>query len=97
MLEAKYDRAFARDVKRLAKKHISDKPLEEVMSLILQNTLEARDELIRRHGMHTLSGTWSGSQECHVCNAGDWLLVWTEFDGIAYFQRTGTHDEIFRK
>ena len=96
MLEAVYDPSFSRDLKKLAKKHVNDKPLEEVITLILQETLEAREELIRRHNMHTLSGAWAGSNECHVCNAGDWLLVWLEANGVAYFQRTGTHDEIFR-
>ncbi len=96
MLTAEYSRAFSRDLKRLAKKHIDDAPLEGVIALILENTIESRDELIRRHEMHTLSGAWDGSSECHVCNAGNWLLVWAVRDDIAYFQRTGTHDEIFR-
>lgn len=96
MLTAKYERAFARDLKRLAKKHVSDAPLEEVIALILENTAKSRKELVRRHNMHALGGAWSGSSECHVCNAGDWLLVWAESGGVAYFQRTGTHDEIFR-
>ena len=46
--------------------------------------------------MHTLSGKWSGSNECHVCNAGDWLLVWSVKGDLAVMQRTGTHDELFR-
>jgi hypothetical protein len=25
--------------------------------------------------MHKLSGKWEGSSECHVANAGDWLVV----------------------
>ena len=95
-LEGKFESAFARDLKKLAKKHVSDEPLEEAISLILENTPASRAELIRRHGMHTLSGAWAGSNECHVCNAGDWLLVWRETGGVAYFQRTGTHEEIFR-
>ena len=46
--------------------------------------------------MHRLAGQWAGSNECHVCNAGDWLLVWAVRDNLAVFQRTGTHREIFR-
>ena len=45
--------------------------------------------------MHTLKGAWRGSNECHVANAGDWLLVWRVHGGVAFLQRTGTHDEIF--
>lgn len=71
-------------------------PLHEVVELILQNDLESYQEFTRRHNAHVLTGRWSGSRECHVCNVGDWLLVWAVRDGLAVFQRTGTHDEIFR-
>lgn len=95
-LEAQYTSAFARDIKRLKKRHIDDAPLVEVIGLIIENTPETLDELRRRHNMHALTGKWSGSSECHVCNAGDWLLIWTTFDNIALIQRTGSHDELFR-
>ncbi len=96
MLGSQFAPIFLKDVKRLKKKHVDTGPLRSVISLILENTSASHEELIRRHNMHTLAGSWSGSLECHVCNAGDWLLVWTESDDVAYFQRTGTHDEIFR-
>ena len=96
-LEAQYTSAFSRDVKRLRKQHIDDAPLAEVIELIMENTPEAKSVLRHRHRMHTLSGKWSESSECHVCNAGDWLLIWTTFDNIALIQRTGSHDELFRK
>ena len=47
--------------------------------------------------MHKLKGEWKDSLECHVANVGDWLLVWCVRENKAYLQRTGTHDEIFRK
>ncbi len=96
MLAAKFDERFKRDLKRLDKKHVDDKPLEAVIALILENTPESISELKRRHNMHTLSGKWSGSNECHVCNAGDWLLIWSVKGDLAVMQRTGTHDELFR-
>ncbi len=46
--------------------------------------------------MHDLRGDWSGSRECHVANAGDWLVIWREGSGLAVFQRTGSHNELFR-
>lgn len=95
-LEAQFAPSFVRDVKRLAKKHIDDAPLAEVIDLIIANTKESREVLLQRHGMHRLMGQWAGSNECHVCNAGDWLLVWCTFDNVALMQRTGTHDDIFR-
>lgn len=87
---------FVRDAKHMARRR-DVRPLHDVIDLIAQNDLESRDELIRRHGMHRLAGRWSGSNECHVCNVGDWLLVWAVRDDVAVLQRTGTHDQIFGK
>ncbi len=95
-LKAQFTPTFKRDLKRLDKKHADDKPLAEVIDLIIENSPTSLEELRRRHRMHTLSGAWLGSSECHICNAGDWLLVWRVSQGIALLQRTGTHDEIFR-
>lgn len=86
---------FKRDYKRLQKKHFNLDLLDEVLFLIVQNTFESRAELRRHHNMHRLSGDWSGSDECHVANAGDWFVVWRTEGDAAIFQRTGSHDEIF--
>lgn len=96
MLEPEYAPSFARDYKRLKRKRFKLSELQEVVDLILENTRESTKELVRRHNMHDLKGAWEGSSECHVANAGDWLLVWRTTDELAIFQRTGTHDEIFR-
>lgn len=95
MLEPEYTPRFDRDIKRLRKKRVDTTPLRQVVRLILDNTAESIEELKRRHNMHTLSGEWRGSNECHVANAGDWLLIWCTTDELAIFQRTGTHDELF--
>lgn len=95
-LQAQFSPSFRRDLKRLDKKHIDDAPLAEVIDLIIENSPNSIAELKRHHRMHTLNGSWSGSNECHVCNAGDWLLVWRTTSDIALMQRTGTHNDIFR-
>lgn len=96
-LEAKYTATFARDLKRLARKRNRDvHELDEVIDLVLENTPEALEKLRRRHRMHTLTGAWAGHRECHVANMGDWLLIWSSDESFAYFERTGTHDELFR-
>ncbi|MGN0071660.1 MAG: type II toxin-antitoxin system YafQ family toxin [Atopobiaceae bacterium] len=95
-LKAQYSPAFIHDAKRLRKKHIDDAPLAEVIDLIIENSPASLEELRRRHRMHELSGGWAGSRECHIANAGDWLLIWTSDDEIALLERTGTHDELFR-
>ena len=96
MLTAKFTSQFQRDAKRLKKKHVELEPLYELVDLVILNTPDAISELKRRHRMHTLAGEWAGSKECHVANAGDWLVVWSEGNGIAAFQRTGSHKEFFK-
>lgn len=95
-LRAQFTPSFKRDLKKLDRKHIDDAPLAEVIDLIIDNTPESLETLRRRHDMHLLKGEWAGSSECHVCNAGDWLLIWKTFDDIALLQRTGSHDDLFR-
>ncbi len=96
-LKAKFAPAFGRDLKRNAdKRRWNLDELEAVIDLILENSAESMGVLRRRHNMHCLSGKWGGSNECHVANAGDWLVIWRTEGQIAYFQRTGSHDELFR-
>ena len=96
-LEADFTPGFKRDYKRVSRaRHGNMTPLHEVFELILENSPESLAVLRQRHNMHRLRGVWSDSNECHVCNAGDWLLIWKTSDRVAAFQRTGTHDELFR-
>ncbi|MBR3315898.1 MAG: type II toxin-antitoxin system YafQ family toxin [Atopobiaceae bacterium] len=96
-LRAKFAPAFGRDLKRKAGKRRWDLgELEAVIDLILENSAESMEVLRQRHNMHRLSGRWGGSNECHVANAGDWLVIWRTEGQIAFFQRTGSHDELFR-
>ena len=89
--------SFRKDVKKLKKKHVDFALLDEVVGLIQRNSKQSKRELKRRHQMHKLKGEWKDSLECHVANVGDWLVVWCVKENKAYLQRTGTHDEIFRK
>lgn len=97
-LTAKFTSAFSRDLKKKAAKRLWNlTELEAVIDLILDNSHESLAVLKQRHRMHKLSGQWDGSNECHVANAGDWLVIWRTCGRVAYFQRTGTHDELFRR
>ncbi|MBS5450474.1 MAG: type II toxin-antitoxin system YafQ family toxin [Coriobacteriia bacterium] len=96
MLRIEPSRAFCRDAKKLKAKHADLSKLREVVELISQNTTESRAELRRHHKMHVLSGAWEGANECHVCNVGDWLLIWTVEGNTAFLARTGSHDELLR-
>ncbi len=96
MLEIDYTSRFERDVKALARKHYDISLLKEIVSLVSEDTADSRAILRQRHNMHALKGAWAGSSECHVANAGDWLVIWKTGNGLAVFQRTGTHDELFK-
>ena len=96
MLEQKVSPTFKRDVKRLKRKHVNTDPLKEVMFLIIEDTKASKRVLRQKHNMHALKGERIGNLECHVANVGDWLLIWCVQDGFAVFQRTGTHDELFK-
>lgn len=97
-LTADFSRAFKRDLKKKAGKRKWDlSQLEEVIALVLENSPESLEELRRRHGMHSLSGKWTGRRECHVANAGDWLVIWSSNETVAFFERTGSHDELFSR
>ena len=96
-LSADFSSAFKRDLKRKAERRGWDlSELEKVIDLVLENTPRAQEILRHRHNMHTLSGNWAGRKECHVANAGDWLVIWSSNDKVAFFERTGSHDELFR-
>lgn len=94
-LTAHFTARFKKDYKRLSKKHYDMALLKGVIDLILQNTEMSKAELRRRHRMHSLKGNWAGAQECHVANAGDWLLAWQVAGEEAILLRTGSYDEIF--
>lgn len=96
-LSADFSSAFKRDLKSKARRRGWDlSELEKVIDLVLENTPRAQEILRRRHNMHALSGNWAGRKECHVANARDWLVIWSSNDKVAFFERTGSHDELFR-
>ena len=95
-LTADFSGAFRRDLRKKASRRGWDlSELEKVVDLVIENTPESLEELRRRHNMHNLAGKWAGRRECHVANAGDWLVVWSSNDKVAFFERTGSHDELF--
>ena len=97
MLALEYSARFQRDYKKLQKKHFDVTLIDNVIKLIEKNDAESNRVLKTQHKMHSLSGQWAGSLECHVVNFGDCLLVWQVQNDLAVFLRTGTHDDIFKQ
>ena len=96
-LSADFSAQFSRDIKRnAARRNWNLAELAALIELVLENSPESLAWLRAHHRMHRLSGKWRGRYECHVANAGDWLVIWSASDSVAFFERTGTHDELFR-
>ena len=85
--------AFARDLKRMARRHVPLEPVEEVLDLIAENSEASLHTLKAHHRMHMLQG-YAAVYECHVDNAGDLLLVWHGEGDAAYILRLGSHDQV---
>lgn len=97
MLNSNFTPRFTKDIRKLKKKHVDVTPLKEVMNLIIEDTPRSRTKLKTHHNMHPLKGVWHGSFECHIANAGDWLIIWARCEQRVIFQRTGKHDELFAR
>ena len=85
-----------KDAKRLKAKHVDLAPMKHPINLVLQNTPEALEELRRRHSTHDPmeAGPAAGSVTWPMSATG-----WSSGEkaqGLAIFQRTGSHDELFR-
>lgn len=80
----------------MLKRHVDLAPLKDVLRLIADDTDSSKAILRQRHNMRSLKGKWASSHECHVANAGNWLVIWKTGNGVDVFQRTGIHDELFR-
>lgn len=94
-LSADFSTAFSRDLKKKAQKRqwtfqaqgghrTGDRELPASIAVLKQ-----------RHNMHTLAGKWQGRNECHVANAGDGPVIWSCNGKVAFFEHTGSHDELF--
>lgn len=46
-----------------------------------------------RHRVHQLTGEFKGSIDCHI--EPDWLLIYRIDGQYIFFERTGTHSDLF--
>ncbi|MEY8389083.1 type II toxin-antitoxin system YafQ family toxin [Oscillospiraceae bacterium 38-13] len=90
MLTIKYGAEFKRDYKRVVKRNLDMRLLEQVIE-----RLALEEPLPPRHRDHALSGNYKGCRECHI--TPDWLLVYKicTDELILILTRTGTHSDLF--
>lgn len=85
-----YTRQFERDLERIKKRR---KKIEK-LKIILRSLIE-EEELDPIHKDHKLIGNWIGRRECHI--ESDWLLIYKIEDDCIFFERTGSHSDLFKK
>nr|VFJ63007.1 MAG: mRNA interferase YafQ [Candidatus Kentron sp. FM]VFJ73523.1 MAG: mRNA interferase YafQ [Candidatus Kentron sp. FM]VFK20328.1 MAG: mRNA interferase YafQ [Candidatus Kentron sp. FM] len=85
-----YTKQFEKDIERCRRR---GKNLEKFK--ILTRALLAGEPLDPIHRDHRLIGHFIGRRECHM--ESDWLLVYRIKKDRMYFERTGTHSDLFKK
>ena len=85
-----YTKQFAKDLKRCQRR---GKNLEKFK--IIARSLLAGGPLDAIHRDHRLIGNFVGRRECHI--ESDWLLVYRVETDRMYFERMGTHSDLFKK
>ena len=83
-------RQFSRDVDRMQKRGKSLEKLQEIVKLLAEGT-----PLPANHRDHPLIGQWHLSRNCHI--EADWILIYTTDQDSLRLERTGTHNDLFKK
>lgn len=82
--------AFARDVKRLRKRHKDMTKLRTVLTLLIE-----QKPLPRQYLDHPLRGDWKGYCDLHI--EPDWVLIYRVAGSELRLARTGTHSDVFEE
>lgn len=90
MLELVITSQFRKDLKRIKKRGLNLKKLEQILT-----QLRKQEILDIKYRDHALSGNYLGFRECHI--EPDWLLVYAIDKGklILTASRTGSHSDLF--
>lgn len=89
MLTLRRDGRFKKDVKVCIKRGYDMELMKDVI-----RTLSIPEPLQKKHRPHSLTGDYSGYDECHI--TPDWLLIYKQTETELLLARTGTHSDLFR-
>jgi mRNA interferase YafQ len=81
---------FKSDVKRMKKRGKSLNGLKKVIDLLANEK-----PLSGKYKDHELEKEWAGHRDCHI--EADWVLIYKIKEKILILERTGTHEDLFRK
>ncbi len=84
-----YTKQFSKDMKRSKKR---GKNIEK-LKIILRSII-AGEDLDPIHRDHKLVGNYKGRRECHI--ESDWLLSYKFVGDQVFFERTGSHSDLFK-
>ena len=90
MLTPVYTKQFAKDLKRCQRRV---KNVEKFK--ILVRSLLSDEPLDSIHQDHKLTGNYIGRRDCHI--ESDWLLIYRIEGSTLFFERMGTHSDLFKK
>ena len=84
-----FTKQFKKDLKRVKKSSKNVVILKMIMSDLIADKV-----LNPSYHDHALSGNWKDCRECHI--QGNWLLIYKFVNhNKIYFERTGSHSELF--
>ena len=84
-----YTQQFEKDIKRIKKRK---KNIDKIKIII--RTLTQEQSLDPIHHNHKLIGDYQGRWECHI--ESNWLLIYKIEGTQIFFERTGTHSDLFK-
>jgi len=89
MREPSFTKQFKKDYQRMTRQ---GKRLE-LLDCLAESLIDEL-ELSARYRDHQLKGKLMGHRECHI--QGDWLLIYRIEGEQIFFERTGSHAELFQ-
>ena len=90
MLAPTFTKQFERDLKRMLKRGKEKEKIKKVLKLLIE-----QKKLPQSCRDHKLAGTYKGRRECHI--EPDWLLIYKLMQDEIFFERTGSHSDLFKK
>ncbi len=85
-----FTRQFHKDLKRSRRRGKDMEKFKRIARALLNG--ESLDSV---HRDHRLLGRFAGRRECHM--EFNWLLVYQITDHRIYFERMGTHTDLYKK
>ncbi|MBN1561867.1 type II toxin-antitoxin system YafQ family toxin [candidate division KSB1 bacterium] len=84
-----YTIQFKKDYKRIKKQNKDLDKLRKIIELL--STGQVLDE---KYHDHPLSGKWKKHRDCHI--EPDWILIYRKSSDSIFFERTGSHSDLFK-